>query len=113
RRPHHAAGAPAGVEGGPGGDALVGRDAVRLPRRGRDRVYVEATPALEAAGAVEGQIRRAEGGRAVAAEGDGVAAEADVPRPDGQLGQRGRYAGEVDRRGALAGVDPQDRVLRL
>ena len=36
-------------QGRPGGDALVGRDALRVPRRGRDRVHGEAPPALEAA----------------------------------------------------------------
>ena len=83
----HAAGAPAREQGRPHRDALVGRGALCLPRRGRDRVHGEAPPALEAPRRLQGQVRRAEGRRAVAAEGSRLAAQAHVPRPDGYAGR--------------------------
>ena len=83
----HAAGPPAREQGRPDRDALVGRGPLRLPRRGRDRVHGEAAPAVEAARRVQGQVHRAEGRRAVAAEGSRLAAQADVPRPDGLPGR--------------------------
>ena len=44
-------------------------------------------PRWKLRGVLQGQVRRAQGGRALAAEGSRLADEEDVPRPDGQLGQ--------------------------
>src|SRR5262249_44927164 len=76
RRSDHAAGATAGVEGGPRGDALVGRDALPVPRRGGVRVPGAVAPALEAA-PLPRKIHSAASGGALAAAVDRVAAQGD------------------------------------
>src|SRR5262249_62177485 len=84
RHPHPPAGAAAPREGGPGGDALVGGDALPLPRRGRLRLPGPRPPALETA-RPSGQVPVAAPGRAVAARDGGAAAQGDVPGAVRQL----------------------------
>ena len=56
------------------------RGALPVPRRGRDRVCLAASSALEAAWASRRQISAAPGGGAAAAGGGGAAQEGHVPR---------------------------------
>ena len=91
--PDHAARAPARVARATGW-RCTRRSRRATPFLDEDVIAYMARlhPRWKLRGVLQGQVRRAEGGRAVAAEGRGVAAEADVPRPDGHLDQAGARA---------------------
>ena len=86
----HAARAAAQRQGRPGGDALVGRDALPVPRRGRVRLPGQAAPALEAARAVSDKYLLRQVAERWLPQADRLAAQGDVPRPVRQLPPRRR-----------------------
>src|SRR5262249_4083819 len=100
---------PAQFQERPHRHALVGGDALPLPRRGGVRLPGAAAPALEAARA-EREVPAAPGGRALAAALGGLAAQADVLVALRRLLRRAGAA--VRGRVAERGVAAADGLLR-
>src|SRR5262249_50403856 len=76
--PHPPAGPATQPRRRPGGDAVVGGDALPVPRRGRRRLPGPPAPALEVAG-LHGQVSAPAAGGAVAPARDRLAPQGDVP----------------------------------
>ena len=96
-QPHPAAGPSAQPERRPRRDAVGGRNAVSVPRRGRRRVCRRAVAAAQAARhrRRHGQVPLTAHRRAVPSEGDGMAAQKNVPGAEHWLLRRHRA---IDRR---------------
>ena len=61
-------------------------------------------PRWKLRGVLQGQVRRTESGRALAAEGSRLAAQEHVPRPDGYLGRRLAATASLDRPGTISRI---------